>query len=224
MTKPTENKFVRLTYTTLSRTDLTLSEKIILDYRNGFRNKYWAGHYHISEVLGIPLKTVKNCITKLRKKGLWKEPDNRPKKGVVSRSSGPKKGLVTTTPSPKMGLEESQKEVHKNPVLPMKNEVGLERDKIENPEESLERNPTGVGLETNPPTSGWKNDSNQSQDLFSTTKGDENKDTVSSTDDFPRDSTGRRLTRNEMVSANFDALFEKNTLRPYSDDEVSRGL
>jgi hypothetical protein len=219
-TEPSKNQFVRLTYTTLSRTDLTLSEKIILDYRNGFPNKYWAGHYRVSEVLGIPLKTVKNRITNLRKKGLWKEPDHRPKKGWV----GPKKGLVTTTPSPKMGSKESQKEVHKNPVLPMKTEVGLDSDKIENPEESLERNPTGVGLENTPPTSGWKNDPNQSQGSLSITTTDENKDTVSSTDDFPRDSTGRRLTRNEMVSANFDALFEKNTLRPYSDDEVSRGL
>jgi hypothetical protein len=123
-----------------------------------------------------------------------------------------------------MGSEESKKEVHKNPVLPMKNEVGLERDEIGNPEESLERNPTGVGLETNPPTSGWKNDSNQSQLSVSITTSDDNKDTVSSTDDFPRNSDGRRLTRDEMVSANFDAIFYKNTLRPYSDDEVSRGL
>lgn len=219
-TKSSNKRFVRLTYTTLSRTDLTLSEKIILDYRNGFPKRYWAGHYHVATVLGIPLKTVKNCITSLRKKSLWKEPEGRPKKGWV----GPKKGLVTTTLSPKMGSEESKKEVHKNPVLPMKNEVGLERDEIGNPEESLERNPTGVGLETNPPTSGWKNDSNQSQLSVSITTSDDNKDTVSSTDDFPRNSDGRRLTRDEMVSANFDAIFYKNTLRPYSDDEVSRGL
>ena len=131
---------------------------------------------------------------------------------------------MTTTPSPKIGLEESQKEVHKNPVLPMKTEVGLDSNKIENPEESLERSPTGVGLENNPPTSGWKNDSNQSQLSVSITTSDDNKDTVSSTDDFPKDSTGRRLTRNEMVSANFDAIFEKKTLQPYSEEEVSRGL
>lgn len=220
MTNLLKERFVRLTYTTLSRTDLTLSEKIILDYRNGFPRKYWAGHAHVADVLGIPLKTVKNCITNLRKKGLWKEPDHRPKKGLVS----PKKGLVTTSSSPKMGSEESQKEVHKNPVLPMKTGGRLERDKIENPEESLERTPTVVGLENNPPTSGWKNDSIQSQGSLSITKGDENKDTVSSTNDFPRDSTGRRLTKNEMIGANFDALFEKNTFQPYSDDEVSRGL
>jgi hypothetical protein len=219
-TKPSNNQFVRLTYTTLSRTDLTLSEKIILDYRNGFPKRYWAGHDHVSEVLGIPLKTVKNCITSLRKKGLWKEPDHRPKKGLVS----PKKGLVTTSLSPKMGSEESLNEVNKNPVLPMGNGVGLDSDKIENPEESLERTPTVVGLENTPQTSGLKNDSNQSQPSYSIGVTEINKDTSTLGDDYPRDSTGRRLTKNEMIGANFDALFEKNTLSPYSDEQVRRGL
>lgn len=56
----------------LSVKSLSPNEKLIIAYCSSFKGKCFASNRHISEMVGIPEKTVRNTLTALRKRGIIK--------------------------------------------------------------------------------------------------------------------------------------------------------
>ena len=79
---------------------LTLSEKLLIGFTQSFNDRCFASDEHMANMLGISQKTVANCLSSLRKKG------------VIAGRDFPKTG----TPLPENGNETSRKREHRSKV------------------------------------------------------------------------------------------------------------
>ena len=73
--EPDDFKGIWVDASLISDTRLTLSEKLLLAFTRSFKKRCYAGDAHIAKRLGISPKTVANCLTSLRKRGIIKGRD-----------------------------------------------------------------------------------------------------------------------------------------------------
>ena len=100
MTKRAEFTGVWIDVALLGDARLTLSEKLLLAFTQTFRGKCFASDEHMANMLGISRKTVANCLSSLRKKG------------IITGRDFPKTG----TRLPENGNETSRKREHRSKI------------------------------------------------------------------------------------------------------------
>ena len=135
-----DEDFVRLTGKILKMEGLTSTDKIVLGY-NLTLPIFFASNAHVAASVGMKLKTVEKSITKLRKLGLWREPN--PYSERKRKSSAPTRGGAASSPS-YSGRTLGPTRVGKDSAIsPLKTAFREERG-----EESLFKKKKGAGEES----------------------------------------------------------------------------